>query len=76
MLASGFALLRSLLVLLHSLLVTLLPILVLPLPPLLLLLLCVLPRLLREMRHMHATRGFYERLAATHIQMQTQQHEE
>jgi hypothetical protein len=40
-----------------------LSILVLPLPPLLLLLLCVLPQLLREMRHMHATRGLDEQLA-------------
>ncbi len=38
--------------------------------PLLIVLLCVLPRLLRETRHMHATRGLYEQLAAMQLQQQ------
>jgi len=47
--------------------------LLLPLLLIVLLLLCVvvLPRLLRETRHMHATRGLYEQLAA----MQQQPHD-
>ncbi len=41
-----------------------------------LLLLCVvvLPRLLRETRHMHATRGLYEQLAAMQSSLQQQPH--
>jgi hypothetical protein len=38
--------------------------------PLLLVLLCVLPRILREMRHTHATYGLYEQLAAMQLQYQ------
>jgi hypothetical protein len=52
--------------------VTIFSIFMLLLPPLLVVMLCLLQQLLRETRHMHATRGLYEQLAA----MQQQPHDD